>query len=142
MEALDHEKTLESLRPYFQLGMSITKACETSGVCDDQTILNWIKEDPSISSRIKAWQNYVSQRARTVIADKINEQNDPDAAKWWLERKEKKEFSTRSEVTGEDGVPLNPNNEVLKGIGDDLKKLVQSTHGTTAGSERDSEEVV
>lgn len=31
-----------------------------------------------------------------------------DTAKWLLERKEKKEFSTRQELTGEDGEPLAP----------------------------------
>lgn len=124
MEALNREEILEKLKPLFQLGMSISKACDTSGICDDQTIQNWIKEDSTISMKIKMWQGYVSSKAREIVALKINEEGDIEAAKWWLERKEKKEFSNRTEVTGEDGVPIGES-ENVKQISLDLKELFE-----------------
>ena len=36
-----------------------------------------------------------------------------DTAKWVAERLAKKEFSTRQEVTGEDGAPIVPTIEIL-----------------------------
>lgn len=114
--ALDKEKTLESLRPYFQRGMSITKACEASGVCDDQTIFNWQREDPEISRRITAWQNTVSSKARSLLAEAITTEDATKnpltkrerirLAKWWLRHKERKEFSTRQEVESSGGLQL------------------------------------
>lgn len=120
---LDKEKTLETLRPYFERGMSITKACEASGICDDQTIFNWIKDDelnggtnPSLSSRIKAWQNTVSTAARNLIAEGITETDPKKAplakrerirlARWWLRHKERKEFSTRQEIENSGSIDL------------------------------------
>lgn len=97
------DEILQSLKPYFLLGMSITKACETLGNIQDQTILNWINDDPSIGVKIKAWQNYLSAKAREVWAARIQEGKDYTAAKEWLERKEKSEFSGRTELTGADG---------------------------------------
>lgn len=97
-KVLNKQETLEALKPYFLLGMSITKACETSGICDDQTILNWIKKDNTIRAKITGWQNYLSSKAREVWANKIQEEKDYQAAKDWLERKEKQEFSQKTEV--------------------------------------------
>lgn len=102
----EKDELLELLKPYFLLGMSIHKACATSGLCDDQTILNWC-EDVEIRKKIESWQNYLSAKARNVVADKINQGSVEDSWKW-LERKEKQEFSPKSEVenTGEINIKI------------------------------------
>ena len=46
-------------------------------------------------------------KARTVVANALDRQ-DENTAKWYLERKKKAEFSTRQELTGEDGAALQP----------------------------------
>lgn len=116
---LDKEKTLELLRPYFERGWSITRACETSGLCDDQTILNWIKDDISIRAKIKSWQRLISDAAVDVWKAKIINDKDYQASKEWLERKEKSEFSTRSEQTGANGKDLIPT-PILGGLTNDI----------------------
>jgi len=98
----DREKTLEDLKPYFLLGMSIDKACQTSGILDGDTVYRWCK-DFEVRKRVEAWQNYVSSKAREVWANEVNEKKNYTASKEWLERKEKGEFAPRSEVTGPEG---------------------------------------
>ena len=123
-KAYNREEILEQLKSFFLLGMSITKACETSGICDDQTILNWIKDDDTIRAKITGWQNYVSASAREVWAKEITEKKNYIAAKEWLERKEKKEFSQRQEITGGEGGPIEISNADLNKLTDDeLRQL-------------------
>lgn len=127
MKALDRDEVLELLKPYFLLGMSITRACETSNVCDDQTILNWIREDESISRKIKAWQNYLPSKAEEVIATRIHK-GDVKTSKWYVERKLRNEYSRRTEITGPDG-GMTKEQEALKNIANNLSQLVEKKDG-------------
>jgi hypothetical protein len=110
--AYDKEKTLEILKPYFQRGWSVTKVCDKSGYCDDQTILNWMEDDLEIRAKIKVWQNEITEVAVENWKQKINE-GDYIASKDWLERKAKDDFSTRTETTGADGKDLFSNIDII-----------------------------
>jgi hypothetical protein len=106
--AYDKKETIELLKPYFERGWSIRKACAISGLCDDQTVLNWIEEDKTIRWKIEAWQNLISDAAADVWKNRIIETGDYQASKDWLERKEKNDFSIRTEQTGANGKDLIP----------------------------------
>lgn len=98
----EKEEVIRSLKKYFLLGYSITKACEYAGF-PYQRVYEWVKEDVGLRSKIGAWQGQINAKAREVIAHSIlgdeKEGIKPDlrTAQWWAERMEREDFSTRTE---------------------------------------------
>jgi hypothetical protein len=104
------EQILESLRPFLEAGMSRMKACESIGFVK-QTLSKWSVNDPALEMRLKSWENAVNMVALRNIADAIQKEGETEdtkkeTSKWWLERRMKQEFSTRTENTGADGAAL------------------------------------
>lgn len=106
-KAWNKQKVLETLKPYFLLGYSITKACNIAGF-DPSLVYRWADKDEEIALKIKAWQNKVSAKAREVVVNAILHDQDDQIARWWLERVERTDFAkpNRVELTGQDGQPL------------------------------------
>jgi len=100
----DKDRIIEALKPYLQLGYSVHMSCTLAQI-PTSTVATWMEKDESLRKQFKAWQNLVSASARKVVVDKINEGDDKQA-NWWLERREKKDFSSRQELTGKDGTDL------------------------------------
>ena len=101
---------IQSLQPYLEAGLSRNKACEYVGLTP-QTLSNWVIEDESLLIKLQGWENATNILAIRNIMDAIaieaeTEDARKETSKWWLERRMKKEFSTRVESTGEDGQPL------------------------------------
>lgn len=123
--AWDKEKVIEALKPYFQLGCSVTKACKYAGLAES-TFQTWVGDEPELRVKITGWQNEINAKARQNWRAKVAA-GEFDASKQWLERTEKDEFSLRSEVTQADGkefptpimagiyVPSNNSNETGNG---------------------------
>lgn len=105
------EVILESLRPYLEMGFSRSKACKLIGL-DESTLSKWIRADEALSMRVEGWENVLNAIAISNIADAIRREAEldddlrKDNTKWWLERKMKTDFSTRTEQTGADGKDL------------------------------------
>lgn len=100
----EREKILQILKPFLQLGYDLYNSC----LLAEQpytTIINWVNKDVLLCNKIKSWQNMVNAKARQNVVKAINE-NDVQESKWWLERREKKQFSPRQEMTGADGQPI------------------------------------
>jgi hypothetical protein len=95
----------------FNNGLSVTDACKYAGINRD-TYYAWLKEDTDFSDKMDQARVKLGFRAREVIAQKIFEGNER-VAMWWLERRVKDEFSTRKEVTGDDGGPIKTENKEL-----------------------------
>jgi hypothetical protein len=100
----EKEKIIKSLKPYLTLGYDLKNACIMAQFTYE-TVWHWVKKDNTLLIQIQAWQNSVNAKARENVANKIQE-GDTNESKWWLERREKKDFSTRQEHTGEDGQEL------------------------------------
>lgn len=96
--AWNKEKVIEALKPYFQLGCSVRKACKYAGIAES-TFNTWIGEDLELRVQIEAWQNENSAMARKNWREKVRS-GDYQASKEWLERypEERKDFSPRSEI--------------------------------------------
>lgn len=92
----DRQAITELLKEKLKLGMSVTKACQSIGV-PQQTVDQWIQDDPNLRLKVKVWQREIEDRAREVIDMKIRE-GDDDVAAWYLERKARDEFSTKVNV--------------------------------------------
>jgi|TARA_Y100000310_G_scaffold145087_1_gene144438 hypothetical protein len=102
--ARDKDSVIEALRPYLQLGCSVNKACNYAGIAQS-TVQTWIDNDPDLRLKFTSWRNMVSASARKNIAECVIK-GEIEESKWWLERREKADFSTRSELSGADGKPV------------------------------------
>lgn len=92
-----------------------------AGICE--TNFYWWQEvNPKFVERKKVLRDMVKFQARENIVKSINA-GETSAAKWWLERKNKEEFSLRVENTGKDGKDLIPD----KIIRDDIKPKTEKT---------------
>lgn len=97
---------VNKLEQAFALGCSDKEACLYADI-SKQTLYTYQKKNPEFVDRKEILKESLVLKARTVIADSLNNKNE-DTAKWYLERKKKAEFSTRQEITGEDGESLTP----------------------------------
>lgn len=89
------------LEQAFSLGCSDVEACLFAGI-SKQALYDYQAKFPEFADRKSMLKEKLVLKARSVIAHALQNE-DEDTAKWYLERKVKKEFSTRQEVTGEDG---------------------------------------
>ena len=64
---------------------------------------DYLKINPEFSNRIEELRQRPILKARQTI---IKGLDDSKNAQWYLERKRKKEFAQRNELTGEDGNPI------------------------------------
>lgn len=93
---------IESLQAYLELGFSRNKACELVGL-DPTTLSKWVQKDEALSIKLQSWENAINTVAMANIRDAINKESEMDDArkettKWWLERKMKQDFSTKTET--------------------------------------------
>jgi hypothetical protein len=95
-KAWKREKIIRTLEPFFKLGCNPRKACEYAGI-PYTTIDTWIQKDEALRIQFNAWQNEVSVSARKVWKKAIDDNNVQQAVEW-LKRKEKEEFSDRTET--------------------------------------------
>jgi len=117
---LQKAEIIKSLEPFFKLGCNLKKACAYGGICYN-TVYNWVKEDEALLIKIKALQNEVNADARKVLVKAIKE-GDKQIALNWLSKKEKDEFSDRTELTGAEGETLFiPSKEEQDKINESLK---------------------
>lgn len=100
------EVTLQKLENAFSLGATDGEACFQAGIAP-ATLYNYQNAHPEYVERKNQLKDRMIFKARSVIAEALNNK-DKEVAKWYLERKAKNEFSTRQELTGQDGQNLIP----------------------------------
>lgn len=84
-----------------------TEACCAYAGISKNTYYEYIKAEPSFQDEIDACKQKPYLQAVKVVVQALQGKNpDPNFALKYLERKAKKEFSPRSEITGADGKPL------------------------------------
>jgi hypothetical protein len=98
------DEVIAVLEQYFKLGCNVAKACDYAGI-PRTTVQTWIENDELLRLKVTGWQNEMNVLARNNWKAKMNE-GDFDASKEWIRRKEKDEFSERSEVSGPNGEAL------------------------------------
>ena len=124
------EEIIESLQPFLSVGLSRNKACESIGL-DPTTLSKWVQADEVLSMKLKGWENSLNKLALQNIADALAKEGETedarkDTSKWYLERRMKQEFSTRTENTGADGGPIEVNN-VSELSDDELLKITSES---------------
>lgn len=92
------EMTLFAMRSAFLVGSNIKEAMEAAGITRAGYDY-WLKRMPNDLKEewlflVEKWRNNMVLKARTVICDNLD---DPMTSKWYLERKRRDEFATRTE---------------------------------------------
>lgn len=96
-------EVLSKLEEAFMMGCSDREACLFAGI-GTATLYNYQKENPDFVERKDELKENPILIARTSVMRGLK--GDPDLALKFLERKNKAEFSLRSELTGAEGKPL------------------------------------
>ena len=86
---------INKLEQAFSMGCSDLEACLYADI-GKTTLYNYQNENPEFLERKEKLKEKLVLKARSVIADSLNKQ-DENTAKWYLERKAKNEFSTKVE---------------------------------------------
>lgn len=92
-------ETIAKLEQAFAIDATVDEACFYADI-SRETYYRWIKENPILYDKFERLRNTPILKARKTVSDSLGQ---PEHAKWYLERKAKKEFSQRSELTGADG---------------------------------------
>lgn len=99
------EKVLNLLETAFAVGATDREACFFAGI-SHQTLYNYQEAHPEYVDRKEDLKERPILTARMTLVAAVK--TDPEMALKYLERKNKKEFSSRSELTGKDGENLMP----------------------------------
>lgn len=123
------DKVLSDLKWAFMHDFTNIEACHHAGINPD-TYYEWIKKSDEFEAKMEEYKSELFRKAKTIIADSVMDDNlEPevkrDGAKWILERRQKKLYSNRTELTGEEGKPITDTaKDELKDISNSLKQLL------------------
>ena len=104
------EAVLQKLEYGFMKGLTDEQCCGYADI-SPSTLYNYCNENPEFMERKEQLKNKPSVRAKLNIVDAIEEGN-AELSKWWLERKEKSEFSTKQEIAADIDSNVNINIEL------------------------------
>lgn len=88
-------EVVAKLEQAFSLGCSDLEACLYADI-SKQSLYDYQAKYPEFADRKAMLKEKLILKARTVVADALNNK-DENTAKWYLERKKKDEFSTKVE---------------------------------------------
>lgn len=95
-------EAVKKLEEAFAMDCDVSEACLFANI-SRTTYYEWIKEDKELADRFEELRNEPFLKARKTIIDNLHNE---ETAKWYLERKKKKEFAARTELTGDEGKDL------------------------------------
>ncbi len=87
----------------FKIGLNDTECCAYAGISRD-TFYAYTKKYPEFSDKKEAWKSNPIAKAKFTIYKNLD---DPNVAKWLLERRDK-DYSTKVEQTLSGDVQLTP----------------------------------
>ena len=86
--------TVNKLEQGFKIGLNDTECCAYVGI-SRETFYNFLEKNTDFRDKIHDWKQNPVAKAKNTIFKNLD---DPQTAKWYLERKCKDEFSTKQEV--------------------------------------------
>lgn len=113
-------ETVQKLEYGFLKGLTDEQCCLFVGI-SKQALYDYCHAHPEFTDRKELLKQQPSVKAKINIAEGI-EKGDADLSKWYLERKNKDEFSTKQDV-GLSGTVNNPFENLTT---EELKKLIDS----------------
>jgi len=97
-------EVIAKLEQAFAIDATVEEACSYAEISRD-AFYDYLKKEPTFSDRIADLRNKPILKARQAVVKSLDT---PDGARWYLERKRKNEFASRSEHTGAEGKDLIP----------------------------------
>ena len=92
-------ETVTKLEEVFVIDGTVEEACFYAEISRN-AYYEWIKANPALNDRFEALRQRPFLKARQTIVKALD---NPHDAQWFLERKKKKEFAVRTELSGPDG---------------------------------------
>lgn len=83
----------------FMKGLNVTECCHYADI-SRTAFYDYCEKNPEFSDRIEELKSNPSTKAKLNVVEAI-ENGDTDLSKWWLERRNKEEFSTKQEVAAD-----------------------------------------
>lgn len=121
------KEVVAKLETAFSWGCTDGEACVWAGISQD-ALYDYQRKNPAFTKRKELLKETPTLKARQVINLAIG-QKDKQAAQWWLERKRKEEFSTRSELVQPEPVKVFVTKEE-QAEADDLIEIVVKPRGS------------
>lgn len=87
------DEVLKEVRKAFLWGASVTEAAAFADI-GARTLYDYLEKNPEYSQQVKAWQLNPLLKAKKTVVESLD---DAKNAQWYLERKQKDEFSTKVE---------------------------------------------
>lgn len=105
----------DRIMSFFKMGLNDEEVCEQVGIAPSVLYAYQSRHADFQEKKKLAKTNLVARARRELFAglQSKDEKIRVDTAKWVLERRCKGEFSTRQEITGEDGESLTPVIQIL-----------------------------
>lgn len=97
------KETVTKLEEALSIGADVTAACAYANITR-KTYYEWVKGDEKLSDRFDALREKPVLKAINTINKNLDK---PETAKWYLERKRKKEFSIKQEIDVDANIILN-----------------------------------
>ena len=94
-----NDTLLAKLEYAFKRGYSNAEACLHANI-DEATLYRYFKDHEEFSKKSKVLKSNMLLKAKEIVNDRI-EEKDLDTAKWYLERRNKDEFSPRTDLKHE-----------------------------------------
>ena len=102
------ENTLRILENAFSNDATDIQACFLANIATS-TLYKYQVDNPGYLERKQALKDMIKYQAKRIVKEAMfDKDKGTDTAKWYLERKDKGEFSSRQEMTGADGTAFIP----------------------------------
>lgn len=99
------DKTISDLKHAFMRDYTIERACRFARIHHD-TYYEWMDQSEEFKLEMQAAQDNMLNTANDIINEKMITEKDKELAKWLTERRDKKRYAQRNEMTGEEGKEL------------------------------------
>jgi ACT domain-containing protein len=93
------EEIVSKLEYGFMKGLNVTECCHYADI-SRTAFYDYLDKNPAFTDRIEELRSSPSTKAKLNIVEAI-ENGDPGLSVWWLERRNKDEFSTKQEVSAD-----------------------------------------
>lgn len=134
------DKMLQDLQQCLRDDFTIEETCLVCGITTP-TYYEWLNKSSEFKQKMELAKAYVGIEAKKILARAVIDDPSAEVALKYLERRQKKIYASRTEITGEDGDPLNSGTETaLVSIADSLNKILDNEipSTNTGGGEADS----